>query len=369
MNQASLQLGSTTIVLVDTPGFNDTDMEDEDVYLLLTDWIKETHEKGRKFSGLLYLHPINKTREKGSDVRSLKIFKRLVGNTNFHNVIIGMTFCDVEEPEVVASRERVLRESPEFWADMVTAGATVTRIPFDNNDECIALIAQMAEQSTMTLQVEDEMFSQNKSAAETSAMEVMPHHEEIKAIRLQEEMEEAAQQMLYDERIRLTTQFAAERAAFEQKLFEEQQAKQLVEEELLTWKAACEKEREDNRAVKLQRQREEDLRNKKVEQDKKEEEAQRTKEKMAEDDRLRQQKEDKEYTKRQVGKIMEYLKSKLALMRRYTGLANSEQLVRLKSTATSNSASFFSGLRCNVCWSLLPWNEPCLGKSINTYST
>jgi hypothetical protein len=363
VSQASLQLGSTKIVLVDTPGFNDTDMDEEEVLIRVTDWIKETHQKGRKFSGLLYLHPINKTREKGSDVRSLKIFKRLVGNTNFQNVVIGMTFCDVEEPEVVASRERILRESPEFWGDMIAAGATVAHISPDNTDECIALVAQMAEQDAVTLQVEDEMCNQNKSTAEITAMEEMQHHAEIKELHLREEMEQAAQKMLYEQCVRLTAEFAAERAALEQKLFEEQQVKQLVEEELLTWKAACGKEKEENEAMKLQRQREEDLRKQKARQKKKQEEAKQLKAKMAEDDRLREEKEDKEHAQRQIQKSSAYSKSKTAVLDKYMGMVNMETAQSFGITKTNHGGIYTVGIRCDVCWSLLPWNEPYCGKS------
>ena len=364
MKQASLQLGSTKVVLVDTPGFNDTDLEDEDVYYLLTDWIKETHEQGRKFSGLLYLHPINKTREKGSDVRSLKIFKRLVGNTNFSNVVIGMTFCDVEDPEVVASREQTLRDSPEFWGDMVAAGATVTRISADNTDECMALVAQMAGQNTMTLQVEKELFEENKSAVETSGMQEMPHHDEIKEIRLREEIQLAAQKMLYDERVKLTTQFAAERAALEQKLFEERQAKQLIEEELLTWKLTCEKEKEENEALKWQYQLEEDLRKQKVEQQKKEAEAREMKAKMAEDDRLHEEREDKEYAKRQIQKTDALVKSQMAVFRKFEVASNAATRQSYAATLLNKGGIRLDGIPCELCWCVLPGCEPFLGRLI-----
>jgi len=264
--------------LVDTPGFNDTELEDEDAYYLLIGWLKDFHNKGQKFSGLIYLHPINKTREKGSDVRSLKIFKELVDRDNFDNIVIGLTFHDVEDSEIAASRERTLRESPDFWADMVAAGATVTRIPFDK-DECISLIAKMAEKKMMTLQAERELFNENKSAAETSAMEGMQDHEELKIIQLKEEMQQATQQILFKERIRLTSQLSAERATLEQQLFEERQAKQVLEEEVLMWMDACEKEKEDAQAIKLQHDREEELRGQKNNQEKREKEAKEEREK------------------------------------------------------------------------------------------
>jgi len=46
--------------LVDTLGFNDTELGDEEVCDLLIEWLKEFHEKGQSFSGLIYMHLMNK---------------------------------------------------------------------------------------------------------------------------------------------------------------------------------------------------------------------------------------------------------------------------------------------------------------------
>jgi hypothetical protein len=357
-----LQIGPTTVNLVDTPGFNDTDMEDEDVYYQLIDWLKDFHNKGKKLSGLIYLHPINKTREKGSDVRSLKIFKKLVGRDNFDNIVIGLTFYDVEDPEIAASRERTLCESPDFWADMVAAGAMVTRIPFDK-DECISLIAKMTAKKKMTLQAERELFNENKSAAETSAMEEMQDHEELKIIRLKEEMQQATQQMLFDERIRLASQFSAERATLEQQLFEERQAKQVLEEEIIMWKNACEKEEEDARSLKLQHDREEELRRQKTEQEKREKEAKEERERNEKVQKEIEDKKDIDHAKSQIAKIVAYITSKETLLCEYARAADRSQVQGVLATGINRSKAFFViGWHCTVCWSVLPSDERLLSK-------
>ena len=367
VNEAALYIGSTQINLVDTPGFNDSELEDEDIYYKLLDWLKAFHERGQKFSGLLYLHPINKTREKGSDVRSLKVFRRLVGESNYNNIVIGLTFCDLESPEVVASRERTLRESPDFWASMIAAGASVTRISSDK-DECIALVARMAQMRTVNLQATKEMFEENRTAAQTSGMEEMQDHEELKMIRMREEMEQAAQKTLFDERLRLTCQFSEERAALEQQLFEAQEAKQVLEEEMLTWKGACEKEQEDCRSMKLQYDRAEVLRKQKEEHVKREEKAREGKLKLEKAKSENEERLDKEHAMRQIAKIMTYSRSKFALFIKMRKSASAD-LQKVSIARTSKGADYFAGLHCMVCWVILPPTEPILGEFRSSFST
>ena len=355
--------------MVDTPGFNDTEIEDEDIYYKIIDWLKDFHEKGQKLSGLIYLHPINKTREKGSDVQSLKVFKRLVGSENYTKIVIGLTFYDIEDPETTASRERELRESPDMWADMIAAGATVTRIPFDK-DECISLIAKMACKETMTLQAERELFEQNKSAAELSAMKEMQDQEELRIMRLKEEMEQTTQQMIFDEQIRLTSEFSAERAKLAQQLFEERQAMQVLEQEILLLKDACEREKEDGRALKLQHSREEELWKQKVDQEKQEVEAEKENAMNAFVQMKIEEVEDVSHAIKQIGKIQDYITSKGMVFGKYLDAAK-----ELKSRPQSindirlakNRGCFFSGWPCYVCWLPLQIDEPMPSRSNPSY--
>jgi hypothetical protein len=343
--------------LVDTPGFNDTELDDEDVFDLLITWLKEFHNKGQKFSGLIYLHPINKTREKGSDVRSLRIFKRLVGRENYNNIVIGLTFSDLEDPEIAASRERTLRESPDFWADMVAAGAVVTRIPFDK-DECISLIAKMAGQRRMFLQTERELFIEKKSVAELSATKEFQDNEQLRTLRLREEMQQATQKTLFDERIRLTSQFSTERAALEQKLFQEQQEKQALEEELLMWKDACEKGKEEARALKLQHDREDELRNQKTETEKRAKEAEDERKKNEKVQKEIEERKDIDHAEIQIAKRLAYDKSKTEVFLKYAKSSSSIiQLYKTRRLAKCGNV-FTIGICCIICWSAIPSDEP-----------
>ena len=57
-----VQHEDTSFVLVDTPGFDDTDVPDEIVLQSITEWLTSSHHDGWKLNGILYLHRITDVR-------------------------------------------------------------------------------------------------------------------------------------------------------------------------------------------------------------------------------------------------------------------------------------------------------------------
>ena len=191
----------------------------------------------------------------------------------------------------------------------------------------------------------------------------MQDHEELKMIRMREEMEQAAQKTLFDERMRLTSQFSEERATLEQQLFEVQEAKQVLEEEILTWKGACEKEQEDNRSMKLQHDRAEVLRKQKEEHVKREEKAKEGKLKLEKTKSENEERLDKEHAMRQIAKISTYLKSKAAVFGKICTQINPATTQGFDYMNTNYSGMMYvPGECCVVCWATLPSTQPNLRK-------
>ena len=87
-----ITIDSTTLVLVDTPGFDDIEMSDYQILHAIAAWLENSCEKGQLLSGLVYLHRINNTRMSGSTIRALHLFQRICGEDNYKNVILATTF-------------------------------------------------------------------------------------------------------------------------------------------------------------------------------------------------------------------------------------------------------------------------------------
>lgn len=151
-------IDSTTFVLVDTPGFDDTEMSDYQILHAIAAWLEKSCEKGQRLSGLVYLHRINNTRMAGSAVRALHLFQRICGEENYKNVILATTFWNKIEhcKDEGIDRERRLLENEGFWKVMKEKGAQTVRLARNYRDILPALV-DMAEKPKVTLDLQQEL--------------------------------------------------------------------------------------------------------------------------------------------------------------------------------------------------------------------
>ncbi|KJX95148.1 hypothetical protein TI39_contig4131g00001 [Zymoseptoria brevis] len=118
----------TSITLVDTPGFNDTDLNESDVLKAIADWLDWDYRNRpqMRLNGIIYLHNVMDPRMLGSSLRNLKMFRDLCGQDPLRNVLLVTTRwgmarrVDMEQAE---RREEQLRTDRKFWAGMLAGGA------------------------------------------------------------------------------------------------------------------------------------------------------------------------------------------------------------------------------------------------------
>ncbi|KAL8823330.1 MAG: hypothetical protein Q9191_005953 [Dirinaria sp. TL-2023a] len=157
---------STSFVLVDTPGFNDTHRSNGDILKQIAEWLNCTYRQGAKLTGIIYLHPIRETRMEGSALLNFRAFQRLCGEDNFEHIFLCTTFWDIIDEAKGAAREKELCENPEFWAKMMNQGSRVVRVKDYAQSEEILL--QMAQKSTVTLDIQKEMVEERRSLDDTA---------------------------------------------------------------------------------------------------------------------------------------------------------------------------------------------------------
>jgi hypothetical protein len=231
-----------SFVLIDTPGFDDSGRDDEDIFNDIAQWLKTSYESGQRLTGLLYLHRIIDNRQKGSEIRNLRMFQKICGENNFGNVVLGITFWDQEEPEVAASKEKELCDTPEFWGDMIARGSRVVRIPH-NRREGIKLLEEIAKNKPVTLCVQDELVEQGLTIFETTAATAILHSQELKAVREEErKLKEAAEKQHHEELERLKRESAA-KVEREERMFRQLRDRQRREAQAL---AALKRQQESN---------------------------------------------------------------------------------------------------------------------------
>ncbi|RYP21884.1 hypothetical protein DL765_001960 [Monosporascus sp. GIB2] len=156
------------ITLVDTPGFDDSEVSDQDILLKLLEWLKKRYEANQKLSGI-YLHRIGAPRMQGSALRNFGIFKHLCGESFYRNVILGTTCWDlVDAGSTGARRESQLKEKGGFWHALVLRGSQVCRVPSDR-DAARDLIYDLALRDPAFLVSQKEMGSGNLRPDQVSA--------------------------------------------------------------------------------------------------------------------------------------------------------------------------------------------------------
>jgi hypothetical protein len=198
-------------MLVDTPGFNDTFRDDEEILKEITNWLSTTYKQGKRITGVIYLHPINQPRMEGSSLLNLTVMQKLCGSETFENVVLASTFWDLVDVESGTRRENELCQTPQFWGGMKMNGSRVIRI--QDYAQSTDVLLELAGKSEIILQTQREMADEHKELSDTAAGRQLNQE----WARLQEEHQRQKIAM-------------EERAQAELKLREEKNQRRLVEE-------------------------------------------------------------------------------------------------------------------------------------------
>ncbi|KAH6880603.1 P-loop containing nucleoside triphosphate hydrolase protein [Coprinopsis sp. MPI-PUGE-AT-0042] len=120
------------LVLVDTPGFDDTNEDDSEILRRIAVWLAASYENDMSLAGVLYLNDISQKRMLGSTRMNLKMFESLVGlrhKGTFPTIGLVTTQWDTVQEDVGIRREGELKK--EFWKDAIDKGANVYRVHKD----------------------------------------------------------------------------------------------------------------------------------------------------------------------------------------------------------------------------------------------
>ena len=158
---------SVKFMLVDTPGFNDTFRDDEEILKEITNWLATTYKQGKKITGVIYLHPINQPRMEGSSLLNLTVMQKICGSETLENVVLASTFWDLVEEDSGVQRENELCQTPQFWGGMKRNGSRVIRIQDYAQSKDVLL--QLAGKREVALQIQREIVEDEKKLSDTAA--------------------------------------------------------------------------------------------------------------------------------------------------------------------------------------------------------
>ncbi|KDR80548.1 hypothetical protein GALMADRAFT_1089568 [Galerina marginata CBS 339.88] len=164
-------LSGHRLVLVDTPGFDDTFVDDVQILKKIAKWLAKSYRKGMVIGGVLYLHDISIKRFTGTARKNLDMFHHLCGDAALNKVVLSTTSWYTESctVEVHERRERELKTV--HWKHLIDQGAEVYRFLRDRNSawEIINVFLKNVEGKRPALLIQTEMVDRRLRIPETEA--------------------------------------------------------------------------------------------------------------------------------------------------------------------------------------------------------
>ncbi|KAH9829191.1 P-loop containing nucleoside triphosphate hydrolase protein [Rhodofomes roseus] len=166
---ASYIVGDMKLVLIDTPGFDDTTRSQADVLEDIGKFLKRTYEQDVLLSGVIYMHRISDRRVGGIARENFRLFRKICGPDAMKNVYIVTTMWDEVTEAVGQAREQELATKPIFFQPAIEHGARMLRHQ-NNAESARSIVASLIDaQSARKLQMQHELVDEEKGVPETAA--------------------------------------------------------------------------------------------------------------------------------------------------------------------------------------------------------
>lgn len=166
-----LQIGKQRLIVVDTPGFDDTEISDSDILDRIVEYLVLQYTLGIQLKGIIYMHRITDNRMQGTALRYFEMFKRLCGEENFGNIFLLTTmWSELKDEGVGLAREQELRD--EFWHIMQSKGSQVRS--YDGSKAMAeSIVCRLVRMPSIVLDIQRELVDQQLTLEETKAGRLM----------------------------------------------------------------------------------------------------------------------------------------------------------------------------------------------------
>ena len=181
----SVKLGNTTVLLIDTPGFDDTVRPDSEILEEIAKLLAAQYKLGVELKGIIYVHRITDIRYGRSSVKTFNVCQKVCGDAALGNVLLVTSRWFEVDPELGSDRERQLRD--KFWAYMLNKGSKMSRF-HGTRDSAIALVSQLLTKDGVVLELQRELVDDKRHLKDTVAGSYVNEGLEDLKSRCQEEL-------------------------------------------------------------------------------------------------------------------------------------------------------------------------------------
>ena len=178
---AEFAVDGDPVRLIDTPGFNDTTIEDAEILEKISAFLatvsviyisrfarsdlpfRYKHEV--KLAGVIYFHRISDERWRRSDTRSFGWLRRICGEDTLRNVVLMTNMWGNVNPKVGAAREKQL--AAEFVRPALDKGAQLLRNG-NTTESAHEIIRVILRNHRSALQVQQELIDEGRKFDQTT---------------------------------------------------------------------------------------------------------------------------------------------------------------------------------------------------------
>nr|KAK5434724.1 hypothetical protein LTR18_010219 [Exophiala xenobiotica] len=181
------------IFLIDSPGFDDDSLSDDDVLKKIADFVNNIHNLNWTIGGIIYLHDISQARLRNTGTINIRVLETFAGRENWNNLsLVTNKWSDPKKPDELL-REQQLQEHPRFWAEMCNAGGRARMCRFDNTEATAKQIIEWHLGKNFVPQISRQMVDQRVALGDTDAGQVL--RERYEALFTQQGLTEKLAQM------------------------------------------------------------------------------------------------------------------------------------------------------------------------------
>lgn len=164
------------MAVVDCPGFNDTCKSDAEVLAEIAKVLSTQYlmEQKLQLRGILWLQDITKTRMHGSDMKTLDLFCRLIGEAALKHVVLVSTMWNQVKAEFEdAAYDKEAQLTNDFWREMIVGGSYTQRF-LGTRASAEGIISQLVgSREPVVLQIQRELVDRDMRLSATAAGSVL----------------------------------------------------------------------------------------------------------------------------------------------------------------------------------------------------
>ncbi|KAG0013603.1 hypothetical protein BGZ80_010967 [Entomortierella chlamydospora] len=167
VEEVRCQIDGQSVMILDTPGFDDTNRSDTEVLTDIAEYLSSLYKAGYRISGIIYLHNITDTRMRGSSLKNMQMFAKLCGEKSYRNVVLLTGRWDTIDQADAVEKENDLKK--KIWKEYLDAGCQLDRY-WDKND-LVRIFKTILQKPPVVLDIQREMAVEGKALDKTAAGE------------------------------------------------------------------------------------------------------------------------------------------------------------------------------------------------------